>query len=108
MKTIDRRPSSVAASATPWAWLPADAATIGSPSSGSEAMWWCAPRILNEPVRCRYSVLNRTVRPQMAEMLPLGSTGVSRSTPTRPARARRISSIPTNSLSGATRSRVPA
>ena len=47
-------------------------------------MWWCAPRILNDPVRWRYSVLNRTVRSQMAEMFPLASTGVSRSTPTRP------------------------
>ena len=63
MKIDDRRPARLAARATPWAWLPAEAATTRAPSSGRAATWVYAPRILNEPVRCRCSGLSSTGAP---------------------------------------------
>ena len=57
MKIRACAPSSRAAQATAWPWLPALAATTpASRCSGSrlESLTY-APRILNEPVRCRFS-----------------------------------------------------
>ena len=52
-------PTSCAAKATPWPWLPADAVT--TPAARDAGSSWriafSAPRILNAPVRCRFSSL---------------------------------------------------
>ena len=60
MNTVDLLPSRDAASATPCAWLPALAATTPRARSAGDrlAMRTYAPRILNDPVRCRFSHLN--------------------------------------------------
>ena len=57
MNTVAGIPTIRAASATPWAWLPALAATTprARSASPSRAMRVYAPRILNEPVRWRFS-----------------------------------------------------
>ena len=57
-------PSMRAASATPCAWLPALAATTPRARSAASrrARRVYAPRILNEPVRCRFSHLSHTGR----------------------------------------------
>jgi len=65
MKTVARTPASRAAHATAWPWLPALAATTPARLSASEsvAILLTAPRILNEPVRCRFSAFSATSRP---------------------------------------------
>ena len=57
--TVAVVPAKLAASATPCAWLPALAATTPwrRCSSVSREMRGYAPRILNEPARCRFSHL---------------------------------------------------
>src|SRR6478609_8995988 len=65
MYTFAVDPTSDAASATPCAWLPADAATTPAAFScaDSRAIRTYAPRILNDPVRCRFSHLRCTGPP---------------------------------------------
>ena len=68
-KTVALTPASRAAQATAWPWLPALAAITPerfSPSV-SVAILLTAPRILNEPVRCRFSAFSATSRPMSFE-----------------------------------------
>ena len=60
-----RAASSSAAKATPWAWLPALAATTPRARSASDslAIRKSAPRTLNDPVRCRFSHFRKTGPP---------------------------------------------
>ncbi len=83
MKTVERTPSSEAASATPWAWLPALAATTPPARCTGErpAIRTYAPRSLNEPVRWRFSHFRWTGAPTSAERWRLPSIGVVRATP---------------------------
>src|SRR3954463_3757676 len=83
MNTVARAPSSRAASATPWAWLPALAATTPRARSASlrRAIRVYAPRILNEPVRCRFSHLSQTGPPTRSASARECSCGVRRTTP---------------------------
>ena len=62
-------PSSRAAHATAWPWLPALAATTPAARSSVERVesLLTAPRILKEPVRWRFSAFRRTSRPQRRE-----------------------------------------
>jgi hypothetical protein len=73
MKTVALAPSSRAAQATAWPWLPALAATTPARFSGSEsvAILFTAPRILNEPVRWRFSAFSDTSRPTRRESVSL-------------------------------------
>ncbi len=82
MNTVDRTPSSVDASATPCAWLPALAATTpAARSSGSRpAIRTYAPRSLNEPVRWRFSHLRCTGAPTIWDRCLLPSIAVTRAT----------------------------
>lgn len=59
MTIVAGMPKRFAAQATPWAWFPAEEATTGPrlPLSMSEAILLLAPRILKEPVFCRFSHL---------------------------------------------------
>ena len=50
-----------------------------------------APRILNEPVRCRFSAFSQTSRPARRENVSEEYTGVSRATPASRSRAASIS-----------------
>ena len=64
MKTSHGTPRARAASASAWAWLPAlPATTPRAHASPSAASLFSAPRILNEPVRCRYSALSSDASP---------------------------------------------
>ena len=65
MKTVAVIPASRAAHATAWPWLPALAATTPARRSSGVSEWivLTAPRILNAPVRCRFSAFSCTVRP---------------------------------------------
>ena len=69
MKIVAWMPSSRAAQATAWPWLPALAATTPAARSSGEsvASVFMAPRILKEPVRCRFSALSSTSRPVSRE-----------------------------------------
>src|SRR3954451_3633045 len=75
-------PSCRAPAASAWPWLPALAATTPlaqeSPSAASLA---ATPRTLNEPVRCRFSALSKTVPPARSLNVRVESTGVRRATP---------------------------
>src|SRR4051794_33285749 len=96
MKIRACAPSSRAAQATAWPWLPALAATTPFwRCSGSrlESLTY-APRILKEPVRCRFSALRITGRPASRESVSEGKTGVTRATPSSRSRARSISGSP--------------
>jgi hypothetical protein len=74
MKTVAAIPASRAAHATAWPWLPALAAvTPAARSSGeSDAIVLTAPRILNAPVRCRFSAFRCTGRPARRESVSDG------------------------------------
>ncbi|CAB5006134.1 unannotated protein [freshwater metagenome] len=50
-------------------------------------MWLYAPRILNEPVRCRYSSFNRTVAPHTRSIDSTEVSGVRRTTVAMRSRA---------------------
>ena len=65
MKIVALIPASRAAHATAWPWFPALAATTPArfSLSESEAILLTAPRILNDPVRWRFSALRLTCRP---------------------------------------------
>src|SRR6266581_372229 len=80
MKTVAWTPTSRAAHATAWPWLPALAATTPTARSAAEsvASLFMAPRTLNEPVRCRFSALSRTSRPVSRESVAEPYTGVTR------------------------------
>src|SRR5712691_1200720 len=89
MKIVAGTPSARAAQATDWPWLPAVAAT--TPAARSVPLsWWIlltAPRILNDPVRCRFSALSSTGRPVRRASVSELNTGVSRATPASRSRA---------------------
>jgi hypothetical protein len=78
MTMVAGMPRRRAARATPWAWLPEENATTPhwrcDSSSWSSA--FIAPRILNEPARCRFSHLRRTSTPILSESEALASSGV--------------------------------
>src|SRR5256714_46685 len=96
MKIRAGAPSSRAAHATAWPWLPALAAmtpAASRPGSRLESLTY-APRILNEPVRCRFSALSRTGRPASRDSVSDGKTGVTRATPSSRSRACSISGSP--------------
>ena len=69
MKTVARMSSSRAAQATAWPWFPALAATTPAARSAlpSPVSLLTAPRILNEPVRWRFSAFSQTGRPTRRE-----------------------------------------
>ncbi len=69
MKMVALIPSSRAAQATAWPWLPALAATTPAARSSSPSVesLLTAPRILKEPVRCRFSAFSVTDRPVRRE-----------------------------------------
>ena len=67
-----------------------DAATTprAQPASPSAASFAAAPRILNEPVRCRFSAFSTTSPPARSEIVRVESTGVRRAIGARTARVR--------------------
>src|SRR5476651_735364 len=89
MKMVERMPSSRAAKATPCAWFPADAAT--TPRALSSSLRWTrrlyAPRILYDPVRCRFSHLSQTSEPSTSDSERELSIGVTSMTAPTTARA---------------------
>src|SRR4051812_27248442 len=89
MMMVAEAPSSEAARATPCAWLPALAATTPCARSAADmrAIRTYAPRILNEPARCRFSHLRKTGPPAGADSTRQPSSGVRRTTPSRISRA---------------------
>src|SRR5437763_11176867 len=89
MKIVAREPTSRAAHATDWPWLPALAATTPAARSASESVFilFTAPRTLNAPVRCRFSALSQTSRPASREKVSEPYTGVTRAIPSIRARA---------------------
>ena len=82
MKIVAFAPSSRAASATPCAWLPALAATTprARSSSVSREIRVYAPRILNDPVRWRFSHLSHTGPPTRSARPREWCSGVCRTT----------------------------
>ena len=74
MKTVAAIPASRAAQATACPWLPALAATTPEPRSSAVSEWivLTAPRILNAPVRCRFSAFSWTGRPASRESVSEG------------------------------------
>src|SRR5438876_8859024 len=88
-----RMPNSRAAQATAWPWLPALAATTPAARSdgSSVAILLAAPRILNEPVRWRFSAFSRTSRPVIRVNVSDANTGVTLATPAIRSRAARRS-----------------
>src|SRR5439155_20521134 len=93
MKIVAGTPASRAAQATDWPWLPAVAATTPAARSESlsQAILLTAPRILTDPVRCRFSAFSRTLRPVARENVSDGKTGVTFATPSMRSRAARMS-----------------
>ena len=78
MTMVAGTPKDDAAQATPWAWFPAEEATTGqrSPRSIMAESLFVAPRILNEPVFCRFSHLRYTLPPHMREKVEERSSSV--------------------------------
>src|SRR5215207_1314587 len=103
MKTVAEQPSSRAASATPCAWLPALAATTPRARSSleSRAIRTYAPRILNDPARCRFSHLSQAGPLTFAASGRHSSRGVTRTTSVRSSRAARTSSRLTSLVASA-------
>src|SRR5215204_6492042 len=96
MKIVAAMPASRAAHATACPWLPALAATAPAARSPAEsvAIVLTAPRILNEPVRCRFSAFRWTGRPQRRVKVSDGKTGVIRTIrPRRPRAASMSASV---------------
>src|SRR5665811_1675198 len=89
MKIVALVPSSEEASATPWAWFTALAATTpwARSSSDKRAIRTYAPRILKEPARCRFSHFRLTDVPAILLSHRDSSVGVTRATPCRSSRA---------------------
>ena len=73
-------PKRRAASATPWAWLPADAATTprAASASSSRTIRLYAPRTLNENTGWVSSRLSSTRLPRRSERRGISESGVSR------------------------------
>src|ERR1700712_1340086 len=94
MYTVASQPSIAAARATPCAWLPALAATtpLARSSSVSRAILVYAPRILNDPGRCRFSHLRYAGPPTSRLSGRDDSIGVYRTTPWSNSAAASISS----------------
>jgi len=96
-------PASAAATATPWAWLPAEAAITPRSRAlvGKVRMRFSAPRILYDPVRCRFSYFSQTRPPHSSEKVRDSQQGVRWTRPLRRAAAAwtsaRLSSEPTAS-----------
>src|SRR5262245_38718996 len=82
-------PSSRAAYATPWAWLPPLTATTPRDRSSSESVSILlnAPRGLNEPVFWRHSSLSETRAPSRPLSVALGTSGVRWTRPRTRSRA---------------------
>ena len=76
---VATQPSRRAASATPCAWLPADAAMTPRPRSAAEswAILLYAPRSLNENTGCWSSRFSRTRLPRRRDNAGASSSGVS-------------------------------
>src|SRR5918992_292645 len=93
MKIVARVPASRAAQATAWPWFPALAATTPASRSAapSDEIVLYAPRILNEPVRCRFSAFSNTGRPASRVNVSEWYRGVSRATPASRSRAASMS-----------------
>src|SRR5919108_2818837 len=93
MKIVASTPASRAAQATAWPWLPALAATTPARRSDSEsaATVLTPPRILNEPVRWRFSAFSSTSRPARRESVSDANTGVTRACAATRSRAARTS-----------------
>jgi hypothetical protein len=74
--------------------LPALAATTPAPFalSSRAASALVAPRILNEPVRCRFSAFRKTGVPAISDSASAGSVGVSLTSGAIVAAARSMSS----------------
>src|SRR5690606_23903947 len=85
------------ARATPWAWLPADAAMTPRAFSSAVSEWILvsAPRTLNDPARCRFSAFRKTGSPKCVVMPGLWSSGVRLMRPFSRARALSMSSTVT-------------
>src|SRR5689334_2694517 len=93
MNTVASMPSSRAAQATAWPWLPALAARTPAARSASPrpVSLLTAPRILNDPVRWRFSALSQTLLPQMRPNVSEPYTGVTRARPASRSRAASMS-----------------
>src|SRR5215204_2443828 len=93
MKMVAAMPCCCAASATPCAWLPAEAATTPRARSSSEsrAIRTAEPRTLNEPVRWRFSHLRCTGTPASAESHRDSTIGVRTATESTSGRAASMS-----------------
>jgi hypothetical protein len=78
MTMVARAPASRAASATACAWLPDEKATTPRRRSSavSESSLLVAPRILNAPLRWKFSHLKKTRRPARASNVRELRTGV--------------------------------
>src|SRR5436305_4115624 len=93
MKTVAAMPSSRAANATAWPWFPALAASTPPARSASPSsdILLNAPRILNDPVRCRFSAFSQTFVPDNRENVSEPYTGVTRARPDSRSRAASMS-----------------
>ena len=95
-------PKCSAANARAWAWLPAlPVVTPRAASLPSAASLFMAPRILNDPVRWRFSALSTTLPPMSSDSVREVSTGVCFATDPTTARAVSIASKPTVSSTSA-------
>src|SRR4030067_945950 len=83
MMTSDLTPRREEAHATPWAWLPEEAATTPLALSASvrEDILLKAPLTLKEPVFWRFSSLSQTSKPKSLERVEEGIKGVRVTTP---------------------------
>src|SRR3954451_4693128 len=93
MNTVAAMPSSRAAQATACPWFPALAAMTPAVRSASPSVdsLFTAPRILNDPVRWRFSAFSQTLVPVSRENVPEPYTGVTRARPARRSRAASMS-----------------
>ena len=93
MNTSHGTPRALAAWASAQAWLPAlPPVTPRAHPSPRAASLFSAPRILNEPVRCRFSALSATTPSRRWVSVSDGSTGVRLATSAIAPRARSMSS----------------
>ena len=97
MKTSHRTPRTAAASDSAHAWFPAlPAVTPRAQPSPSAASLLSAPRILNEPVRWRFSAFTTVGAPRRSVSVTDGRTGVRFATSATAARARSTSAAVTS------------
>ena len=85
MKMVASTPASRAAQATACPWLPALAVTTPAARSSGPSVETrlTAPRILKDPVRCRFSAFSHTGRPESRLSVSEEETGVTRAMPSR-------------------------